>query len=169
MNLRPLTQADDLALSIFLDSEFGKPDTYQSILRLRETNMVAMERLAFEGTKIVGYLCCAKMVNPADWWVLSALVVSTKYRKKGIGRELVYRGMNHARRENAPAVVVVGDPAYFAQVGFSKSAAQNLTLPFAQDFTSLYPIAPGTGLSSHAVVYAEAFTPVDESSAVASV
>lgn len=161
MNLRPLTESDDLALSIFLDSEFGKPDTYKSIRKLRETNMVAMERLAFEGSRIIGYLCCAKMVTPADWWVLSTLVVSTKDRKKGIGRELVYRGMDHARRENAPAVVVVGDPAYFAQVGFSQAAVQNMQLPFAKDFTSLYPIAPGTGLSTHALVYPDAFLPAN--------
>lgn len=161
MNLRPLTESDDLALSIFLDSEFGKPDTYKSIRKLRETNMVAMERLAFEGSRIIGYLCCAKMVAPADWWVLSTLVVSTKDRKKGIGRELVYRGMDHARRENAPAVVVVGDPAYFAQVGFSQAAVQNMKLPFAKDFTSLYPIAPGTGLSTHALVYPDAFLPAN--------
>lgn len=162
MNLRPLTEADNLALSIFLDSEFGKPDTYQTVLKLREANMVAMERLAFEGTKIVGYLCCAKMVNPSDWWVLSVLVVSSNHRKKGIGRELVYRGMNHARRESAPAVVVVGDPAYFAQVGFSQAAAQNLDLPYAKDFTSLYPIAPGTGLSRHELVYPDAFKPAGD-------
>ncbi|MBU2934775.1 MULTISPECIES: GNAT family N-acetyltransferase [Pacificibacter] len=168
MKLRPLTQSDDLALSIFLDSEFGKPDTYQAILKLRETNMVAMERLAIEGTKIVGYLCCAKMVSPADWWALTVLVVSSNHRKKGVGRELVYRGMNHARREKAPAVIVVGDPAYFAQVGFSQAAAQNLQLPFAQEFTSLYPIAPGTGLSSHDVIYADAFTTVGDTPPTAS-
>ncbi|MEM5475386.1 GNAT family N-acetyltransferase [Pacificibacter sp. AS14] len=162
MNLRPLTQSDDLALSIFLDSEFSKAATYQTVLKLRKTNMVAMERLAFEGTKIVGYLCCAKMVNPSDWWVLSVLVVSSSHRKKGIGRELVYRGMNHARREKAPAVVVVGDPSYFAHVGFSKAAAENLVLPFAQDYTSLYPIAPGTGLSRHELVYPDAFLPVGD-------
>ncbi|MFT6424140.1 MAG: putative acetyltransferase [Celeribacter sp.] len=159
MNLRPLTQSDDLALSIFLDSECGSSQMYHTVLKLRETNMVAMERLAFEGPKIVGYLCCAKMVAPADWWVLSVLVVSSNYRRKGIGRELVYRGMNHARRENAAAVVVVGDPDYFAQVGFSQPAARNLTLPFAQNFTSLYPIAAGTGLSRHALVYPDAFVP----------
>lgn len=168
MNLRPLTQSDDLALSIFLDSEFRKPDTYQTLLKLREDNMVAMERLAFEGTKIVGYLCCVKMVNPSDWWALSVLVVSSSHRRKGIGRELVYRGMNHARREKAPAVVVVGDPNYFAQVGFSQSATRNLNLPFAADFTSLYPIAPGTGLSHHTLVYPEAFIPVGEVSSAAS-
>lgn len=164
MNLRPLTQSDDLALSIFLDSECGSSQMYRSVLKLRETNMIAMERLAFEGPKIIGYLCCAKMVNPSDWWVLSALVVSSNYRSKGIGRELVYRGMNHARRENAPAVVVVGDPDYFAQVGFSRAATQNLTLPFAQEFTSLYPIASGTGLSRHELVYADAFVPFNEAS-----
>lgn len=162
MNLRPLTQSDDLALSILLDSEFGDSETYQSVLKLREANMVAMERLAFEGSKVVGYLCCAKMANPSDWWVLSVLVVSSSHRKKGIGRELVYRGMNHARRENAPAVVVVGDPAYFAQVGFSQSAARNLEVPFAAEFTSLYPIAPGTGLSRHTLVYPDAFTPYSD-------
>lgn len=159
MNLRPLTQSDDLALSIFLDSETGHSQMYRTVLDLRSSDMIAMERLAFEGDKIVGYLCCAKMVVPADWWVLSVLVVSSRHRSKGIGRELVYRGMNHARREKAPAVLAVGDPNYFAQVGFSQSAAKNLELPFAQDYTSLYPIAVGTGLSQHKLVYPDAFVP----------
>jgi putative acetyltransferase len=162
MNLRPLVPADNLALSIFLDSECGNSQMYHMVLKLRETQMVAMERLAFEGEKLVGYLCCAKMVKPENWWVLSMLVVSSNSRKKGIGRELVYRGMNHARREKAPAVVVVGDPNYFAQVGFSQSAVKNLDLPFAQDFTSLYPIAPGTGLSKNTLIYPEAFVPFND-------
>jgi putative acetyltransferase len=67
--------------------------------------------------------------------------------------------MDDARRERAPAVLAVGDPNYFAQVGFSQSAARNLDLPFAKDYTSLYPIAPGTGLSHHALVYPDTFVP----------
>jgi putative acetyltransferase len=165
MKLRDLIPDDDLALSIFLDSECGHSQMYHTVKNLRDADMVAMERLAFEGDRIVGYVCFAKMVEPADWWVLSVLVVSSTERKKGIGRELVYRGMNHARRERAPAVVVVGDPDYFAQVGFSKSAARNLTIPFAKDYTSLHPIAPGTGLSDHRLVYPEAFVPFNEAGA----
>lgn len=159
MNLRPVTAADDLTLSIFLDSECGHSQMFQTVKGLRDAGMIAMERLAFEDDKILGYVCCAKMVEPADWWVLAAVVVSTPRRSNGIGREMIYRGMNHARRENAPAVLVVGDPAYFAQVGFSQSAARNLDMPFAEAFTSLYPIDAGTGLSSHKLVYPDAFTP----------
>ncbi|RPE66413.1 putative acetyltransferase [Pacificibacter maritimus] len=162
MELRELTRDDELALSIFLDSECGHSQMYQTVKNLRDSNMLAMDRLAFEGDKIVGYVCFAKMVQPADWWVLAVLVVSSHERKKGIGRELVYRGMHHARRAKCPAVVVVGDPDYFAQVGFSTSAARNLQLPFAKDYTSLHPIAPGTGLSAHELIYPTAFVPFDQ-------
>ncbi|SEK26636.1 GNAT family N-acetyltransferase [Pacificibacter marinus] len=162
MNLRPLALSDNLALSIFLDSECGSSQMYRTVLNLRETQMVAMERIAFDEDQIVGYLCCAKMINPADWWVLSVLVVSSNSRRKGIGRDLVRRGMDDARRAKAPAVVVVGDPAYFAQMGFSQSAVKNLSLPFAQALTSLYPIAPKTGLSKHTLQYPESFVPFND-------
>lgn len=162
MNLRPVTAADDLSLSIFLDSETGDSHLFQTVKSLRDADMIALERLVVEEGKILGYLCCAKMVEPADWWVLVSVVVSTSRGHKGLGREMISHSMNVARRENAPAVLVLGDPAYYAQVGFSQSAARNLDMPFGKAFTSLYPIDAGTELSSHTLVYPHALAPLGE-------
>ncbi|EKE69672.1 MULTISPECIES: N-acetyltransferase [Roseobacteraceae] len=162
MFLRPLTSDDDLPLSILLDGTFGGPEMYRFALALRQEDAVAMERVAVEDGRIIGYICCARMIVPQDWWALSILAVSPNRHKRGMGRELVTRGMNHAKREGAKAVVVVGDPAYFHRVGFSTLAASRLETPFASEYTSLYPIAPGTGMQSERLIYPNAYTRLNE-------
>ncbi|WP_321364575.1 N-acetyltransferase [uncultured Celeribacter sp.] len=162
MHLRALTSDDDLAVSVLLDSTFGNSDMYRLAKCLRDDNAVAMERVAYENGTILGYICCARMIVPEDWWALSILAISPIYHKRGMGRELVTRGMNHAKREGAQAVVVVGDPKYFGRVGFSKLAASNLKTPFLAEHTALYPIAPGTGMSSHELIYPDAYTKFTE-------
>ncbi|WP_167599724.1 GNAT family N-acetyltransferase [Celeribacter sp. HF31] len=157
MHLRALSTDDDIAVSVLLDTTFGNSDMYRLAQCLREEGSVAMERVAYENETILGYICCARMTLPQDWWALSILAVSPIYHKRGMGRELVVRGMEHARREGAKAVVVVGDPKYFSRVGFSKLAASNLETPFLKEHTSLYPIAPGTGMSRNELIYPTAY------------
>ncbi|WP_417246889.1 GNAT family N-acetyltransferase [Celeribacter sp.] len=157
MQLRALTPDDDLAISVLLDSTFGNSEMFRLAKCLRDEDAIAMERVACEDGTIVGYICCARMVEPEDWWTLSILAVSPSYHKRGMGRELVTRGMNHAKREGAKAVVVVGDPNYFSRVGFSQLAASNLETTVMPEHTLLYPIAPGTGMSSHKLVYPDAY------------
>ncbi|SFK02099.1 GNAT family N-acetyltransferase [Celeribacter neptunius] len=157
MHLRALTANDEIPLSVLMDTTFGGPEMYQFARELRAENAVAMERIAYEGDTLLGYICCARMVVPEDWWALSILAVSPMYHKRGMGRELVAHGMDHARREGARAVVVVADPKYFSRVGFSQLAASKLELPMMAEHTSLYPIAPGTGMSTHRLIYPEAY------------
>lgn len=165
MHLRALTAHDEIALSVLLDTTFGGPEMYRFAQGLRAENAVAMERIAYEGDTILGYICCSRMTLPEDWWALSILAISPLYHKRGMGRELVARGMNHARREGAQAVVVVGDPGYFSRVGFSQLAASKLELPAMAERTLLYPIAPGTGLSTHRLIYPAAYERLMQQSA----
>ncbi|AJE48345.1 GNAT family N-acetyltransferase [Celeribacter indicus] len=162
MHLRALSADDDLPLSILLDSTFDGPQMYRFARALRGEGAVAMERIACEGGRVLGYVCFARMIVPADWWALSILAISPSHHKRGMGRDLVAQGLDDARRERAKAVVVIGDPAYFGRLGFSTLAASRLETPIAARFTALYPIAPGTGMSSQRLIYPLAYSRFDE-------
>ncbi|MCA0042779.1 GNAT family N-acetyltransferase [Celeribacter litoreus] len=162
MYLRALTEADEIAVSILLDQAFDGPEMYRFAKELRAEDAMAMERIAYDGDTMLGYVCCARMVHPEEWWALSILAVSPSHRKRGTGREMVVRAMNHAKREGAKAVVVVGDTKYFGRVGFSKLAASKLEIPFFPEYTSLYPIAPGTGMSSNRLIFPDAYRHLTE-------
>ncbi|TNE64002.1 MAG: N-acetyltransferase [Rhodobacteraceae bacterium] len=163
MHLRALTQDDELPLSILLDSTFGGPDMYRFTRELRREEAVAMERVAFdEKGSILGYICCARMVLPQDWWVMSILAVSPSHHKRGMGRELVVRGMDHAKRAGAKAVIVIGDARYFSRMGFSKLAASRLETKMMPEHTLLYPIAPGTGMAQETLIYPDAYAHLSE-------
>ncbi|PTQ67524.1 putative acetyltransferase [Celeribacter persicus] len=163
MHLRALTTNDELPLSVLLDSTFGGPDMYRFAQALRDEQAMAMERVACDETgAMIGYVCCARMVAPEDWWVLSILAVSPSHHKRGMGRELVVRGMDCARREGAKAVIVIGDARYFSRVGFSKLAASHLETTMMPEHTLLYPIAPGTGMAHETLIYPDAYAHLSE-------
>ncbi|WP_460275553.1 GNAT family N-acetyltransferase [Celeribacter sp. ULVN23_4] len=167
MKLRALTEDDELPLSILLDTTFGGPDMYRFAKELRKEQAMAMEHVAYdEHDKILGYISYAQMNLPKDWWVLSVLAVSPIHHKRGMGRELVVRGMNHAKREGAKAVIVIGDKGYFSRFGFSKLAASRLKTDMMQEHTLLYPIAPGTGLSDETLIYPDAYMHLSEDNLV---
>lgn len=157
MHLRPLESSDEIAISVLLDSAFGGPHMYQFAKMLREDDAVAMERIAEEDGAVIGYVCFAKMVAPAQWWSLAIVAVSPSFHKRGMGREIITRGLNHARREQAPAVTVVGDPKYFSRVGFSALAASKLETSFTPEHTLLFPIAPGSGMSEGVLRFPKAY------------
>ncbi len=163
MHLRALTENDELPLSILLDSTFGGPDMYRFAKELRKEQAMAMERVAYdEKGAILGYICCARMVLPQDWWVMSILAVSPSYHKRGMGRELVVRGMEHAKRAGAKAVIVIGEARYFSRLGFSKLAASRLETTMMPQHTLLYPIAPGTGMAHERLIYPDAYAHLSE-------
>ncbi len=52
---------------------------------------------------------------------------------------------------------MVGGAAYYGRFGFSLKAAENVTTPYAREFTLVYPIAPGTAGARERLVYPESF------------
>jgi predicted N-acetyltransferase YhbS len=61
--------------------------------------------------------------------MLGPLAVRPSHKSKGIGRELVRIAIEAARRKGSEAVILVGDPPYYMQLGFEKVAYGALEFP----------------------------------------
>jgi putative acetyltransferase len=73
------------------------------------------------------------MTEPETVWALSLapLSVAPRYQRRGIGTALVNEGLRICRDSGHQIVVVLGDPAFYARVGFSVKLAEPLRSPYA--------------------------------------
>lgn len=156
-DLRPAGPEDALDISVFLTTAFEQPDEARLVSALRRDGELALELIYLNAGRIEGYVALARHPAPEGWWQLALIGVSTLRRNRGIGSEMVRHGIGHARMEQAKAVTVQGDIAFFQRFGFSHAAARGLSTPFGTDHLSLYPIAPGTAGAQLALSYPAAF------------
>ena len=61
--------------------------------------------------------------------LLGPLAVDPKFQGLGIGSELIETALAHAEADGHDAVILVGDPEYYARFGFSDQSARGLTMP----------------------------------------
>ncbi len=59
------------------------------------------------------------------------LAVDERYRGQGIGRQLVYEGLDSLNEFGYAAVVTLGDPDLYRRFGFEPAARFDLPLPLA--------------------------------------
>ena len=61
-----------------------------------------------------------------QWVGLAPLAVDESYRGQGIGRQLVYEGLDSLNEFGYAAVVTLGEPALYGRLGFEPAAAFDL-------------------------------------------
>ncbi len=161
ISLRLYTPGDDIAVSNVLTLAYDTPTEARLVASLREAGDMAVELLAFDSERCVGYAGFSRMIAPRDWLALSTLAVLPQVRSRGIGNELIRYGLDYARRAHAKAITVLGDGRYYQRFGFTYKAAQNLKTPYSIADTLLYPIAAGTAFAEEELVYARAYSVFD--------
>jgi putative acetyltransferase len=62
---------------------------------------------------------------------LAPVGVQPDRQRRGIGRALIRTGFERARADGWEAVIVLGDPAYYRQFGFSAAQARHLEAPYS--------------------------------------
>lgn len=157
LRLRHPTSADQTALSILLVSSFGQSNEWNLVQRLRAEGSVAEEILAEDEHGLVGHVCLSRLDAPEGWLALGPVAVRTEDQRKGIGSELIRHALDRARQAHAQAVVVVGDPAYYHRFGFVFGGPATIHTPYPEEYTGLFPIAPGTAKAAVSLAYPAPF------------
>lgn len=157
MFLRFVLPEDREAIAALLSAAFPTSEEALLVGRLRDAGDMVVELVAVIDGTIQGYVGFARHYAPKGWVSLSPLAVARKYRRRGVGGELVRYGLDFVRRQKAEAITVLGDSRYYRRFGFTHKAAENLTSPFPEEHTLLYPIAPGSAGTRAELVYADAF------------
>ena len=127
---------------------FGRDDEARLVDTLRATDAVIASLVAAHGDDIVGHvLFSAVSIESSDGSVpiasLAPLAVLPAWQRRGIGAALVRAGLEMCRSSEYPAVIVVGDPAYYARFGFAAATVAHLGSPYAGEACMGLDLRPG--------------------------
>lgn len=127
------TPSDVAAREILLDRAFGPARRRKSSERIRAGRMPAdgLSLVARDGTDLVGTVrlwhVAAGRGRPA--LLLGPLAVDGSRRGEGLGAALMRLSIARAEAIGHPAILLVGDPDYYARFGFSADLAAGLAMP----------------------------------------
>ncbi|MBC8259633.1 MAG: N-acetyltransferase [SAR324 cluster bacterium] len=95
--------------------------------QLRKSGIPYISLIAEDAGEIVGHILFTPVElngNQAELKImgLAPMAVAVQHQKQGVGSQLVKEGLEHCRRQNYDAVVVLGHPKYYPKFGFMPSA-----------------------------------------------
>ncbi|MDU3077408.1 MAG: N-acetyltransferase, partial [Mixta calida] len=79
--------------------------------------------------QVLGYAAFSPVTlqeEDRNWVGLAPLAVDESVRRQGIGKQLVFEGLDTLNEFGYAAVVVLGDPAWFGRYGFEPAARHQL-------------------------------------------
>ncbi len=162
MVIRTVTPADHGAIDALIAAAFRQRDEADLVDRLRRDGEVLFEQVATHGNAIVGHILFSRLpIVGSDGSVVAAalapLCVWPDCQNRGIGADLVDAGLAECRKRRLPAIIVVGDPAYYRRFGFTAAAAWPLAAPFAGPHFMAIELQPGALKDGGKVCYPAAF------------
>lgn len=97
---------------------------------LREDGQITLGLVATDDDgQVVGYVAFSPVCVEGEelqWVGLAPLAVDEGWRGQGIGRQLVYEGLDSLNEFGYAAVVTLGDPALYSRFGFEPAARYDL-------------------------------------------
>ncbi len=127
-------RAEDLpAMEALHDAVFGPGALTRTAYRVREgqPRFTPHCRVLFDGPTLVAAIrfTAIRIGGVAGALMLGPLGVSSAYANQGHGRRLLVEGMASAREAGVIAVLLVGDPPYYARFGFNRVAPGRIEMP----------------------------------------
>jgi putative acetyltransferase len=126
--------------------------------RLRRDGDAAIALVARADTDLVGHIILSPMAAPLRALGLGPVAVAPEHQGRGVGSALIGAALASARTSGWEAVFVLGDPAYYTRFGFSVSAAEGFTSPYAGPYFMVLALDNGgLPVRTGRVDYAPAF------------
>ena len=136
MIIRPEREADQETIGRLVTSAFGAPGEAQLVEAIRSSAhyLPDLSLVAVEDDVVVGHVMIshATLDNGSDARpiaILAPLAVDPGHQRSGIGSRLVEQATSLAGERGEPAVVLVGDPAYYRRFGFEHARPLGIELP----------------------------------------
>lgn len=118
---------------------FGQENEAKLIETLRNNTKVFIPELsivAIENNKIVGHILFTKINikddkgNLNESLGLAPMAVRPEFQKKGIGKQLILKGIETAKELGFKSVIVLGHKTYYPKFGFEPAEKWNIKAPF---------------------------------------
>jgi putative acetyltransferase len=134
--IRPEREADHETIDRLVTSAFGAPGEAQLIDAIRasahylpDLSLVAVEDGAVVGHVMISQATLGNEGVERPIAILAPLAVDPDHQRSGIGSALVTAATSLADERGEPAVVLVGDPAYYGRFGFEHARPLGIELP----------------------------------------
>jgi putative acetyltransferase len=117
------------------EAAFGHPDEADLVVQLRAEQAVLLSLVAEQDQGIVGHILFTRMtIETADGLIpavaLAPMAVMPDHQNRGIGSQLIRRGLAILGARGERIVIVLGHEHYYPRFGFSSEKASNLESPF---------------------------------------
>lgn len=172
--VRAALPADRAEIDRLLRAAFGGPDESILVERLRADGAMWFELVLTWAGRIGAYAGVSRMVSPPGWGCLAPVGVLPEWQRGGLSADSELRphvrlgsrivgavvtraeAMRRSGCSDAPdRLVVLGEPAFYERLGFSRARAARLTSPFPISHTMI--AGPGADAPDAALVYPPAF------------
>jgi putative acetyltransferase len=156
--IRPEDRRDFDHVRVVNERAFEGPDEAAIVEALRGISG-ALSLVAADGDRIVGHILFTPVQIESRAMAIRAvglapMAVLPEYQRRGIGSELVRRGLDMCRASGQDAVVVVGHPTYYPRFGFVPAFTKGLECEFtvAREAFMVLELRAGALAGAHGVV-----------------
>ena len=140
LTILPEKPNDADAIERLHERTFGPGRFVLSAYRLREhvDHLLDLSFTARIGTLLVGSVRQLPIcIGDTPALMLGPLTVEPPFRKRGVGRALLDRALDDARKAGHRLVLLVGDETYYSRVGFKAVPKGRATMPGPVDYSRL--------------------------------
>ena len=140
LTILPEKPNDADAVERLHERTFGPGRFVLSAYRLREhvDHLLELSFTARIGTLLVGSVRQLPIcIGDTPALMLGPLTVEPPFRKRGVGRALLDRALDDARKAGHRLVLLVGDEPYYSRVGFKTVPKGRATMPAPVDYSRL--------------------------------
>jgi len=129
--VRAETPSDRGAVRLVNERAFGQPAEADLVDALRENARPRVSLVAEAEGRVVGHIFFSPVVveSEAGAWeacALGPMGVLPEFQRRGVGSELIRRGLEECRRAGQEVVFVLGHADYYPRFGFRTAAAFGL-------------------------------------------
>ncbi|MCS3455372.1 putative acetyltransferase [Aeromonas sp. BIGb0405] len=169
--LRTERPGDMLPVYELVSAAFGRTDEAELVNRLRECGAAVVTQVEEEDYEFMGHLLLSPVtINGLEgpWLGLAPVAVHPDWQGQGIGSELIREGLDTALEMDWKAVVVLGDPVYYARFGFRPASEFGLHCCYevpSEHFMAMELQAGGLTNLQGEVLYHPLFDEIPEESA----
>lgn len=149
MLIRTEIGVDAASIDSLLKRCFASAAEAELVQQLREDGLLTLGVVATDDEgQVLGYAAFSPVTLQGEdrgWVALAPLAVDESVRGQGIGKQLVYEGLDALNEFGYSAVVTLGDPAYYNRFGFEPAARHGLRCrwPGAEAAFQIYKLADG--------------------------
>jgi putative acetyltransferase len=136
ITIRPDTERDRDTVFRVHSLAFGREDEARLVGALREGGFIRLSLVAETDGRIVGHVLFSELTIEGREGLLSALALAPlavvpEFQRRGIGSDLVRRGLDLCREQGHRIVIVVGHPGFYPRFGFSRALTRGLCSLYA--------------------------------------